>query len=184
MRQNLSLPVATRRLFLQRSVLALAAALTPPLVQAAAQAAATSAPVPLHALTPEDYRLLAVVSDTIIPSDDTPGAQSIDLAARIDRYISPTDQELIQGIRGALLFIEHKAPELIGEKKPFSQLDAATREKLLLTLNGASPLTNTVFTAIRGLCLFYFYTDEAGWKQLGYDGPWVKKPYPSRNSES
>lgn len=174
MRQDLSLPAATRRLFLQRSVLALAAALAPPLVHAAAQAAAP-APVRLRALSADDYRILSVVSDTIIPTDETPGAKSIDLAARIDRYIAPDDQELLQGIRGALMFIEHKAPELIGEKKTFSQLDPAGREKTLLTLNIASPLTNTVFTAIRGLCLFYFYTDEAGWKQLGYDGPLVQQ---------
>lgn len=176
MRQDHSLPAATRRLFIQRSVLALAAAFSSPLLHAEANASALNSPPPpktLRAFSVDDYRLLSVISDTIIPTDDTPGAKAIDLAARIDRYTQPGDQELIQGIRGALLFIENKAPELIGEKKTFSQLDPSDREKTLLALKSASPLTSTIFAALRGLCLFYFYTHEAGWKQIGYDGPLI-----------
>ncbi|WP_295007176.1 gluconate 2-dehydrogenase subunit 3 family protein [uncultured Dechloromonas sp.] len=187
MRQDHSLPAATRRLFIQRSVLALAAAFSPALLQAAANTPAsksTPPPKTLHALSADDYRLLSVVSDAIIPTDETPGASSIDLAARIDRYTAPDDKELIQGISGALLFIEHKAPELIGEKKAFSRLDSASKEKTLLAMNGASPLTNTVFTAIRGLCLFYFYTHEAGWKQIGYDGPLIQQANPSLKADA
>lgn len=185
MRQDHYLPAATRRLFIQRSVVALAAALSPPLLHAAANAGALKSPLAppmLRALSADDYRLLAVVSDTIIPTDDTPGATAIDLAARIDRYTPPGDQELIQGIRGALLFIENKAPELIGEKKTFSQLDPASREKALLAMNGASPLTSAIFAAMRGLCHFYFYTHEAGWKQIGYDGPLLQQANLSRKT--
>lgn len=186
MRQETSLPAVTRRLFLQRSVLALAAALSPTLLHAASSASAPepiSLPTALQAFSADDYRLLSVVSEAILPSEaSSPGARSIDLAARIDRYTSPKDEELIQGIRGALLFIENKAPELIGETKKFSQLDPANQEKVLLAMNSASPLTTTVFVAVRGLCLFYFYTDEAGWEQLGYDGPLLLQSNPSRKA--
>lgn len=179
MRRDTSLPGVTRRLFLQRSVLALAATLAPALSHAVAASPATGAPLATPALlafSADDYRLLSVVSEAFIPSEpDSPGARTIDLAARIDRYTSPQDESLIQGVRGALLFIENTAPELIGETRKFSQLDPANQEKVLLALNTASALTTMIFVAVRGLCLFYFYTDEAGWKEMGYDGPLVSQ---------
>lgn len=186
MTRETSLPTVTRRLFLQRSVLALAAALSPTLLHAAKATPTpekTEAAPALQAFSADDYRLLSVISEAFIPSEaDSPGARTIDLAARIDRYTSPSDEALIQGIRGALLFIENKAPELTGETRKFSELDAAKKEKVLLAMNSASPLTTTIFVAVRGLCMFYFYTDEAGWKQLGYDGPLITPSNPSRKA--
>ncbi len=178
MNDSKAMPMATRRLFLQQSVLALAATIMPPTLLAAVDLPASpesSEHKALQSLNADDYRVLAAVADTIIPSGGAfpTGARDINLVSRIDSYIHPSDEELITGIRGALMFTEHKAPELIGAKAPFTQLDDEQKEQVLHAMNQGSPLTNTIFTALRGLCLFYFYTDEQVWPHFGYDGPLI-----------
>ncbi|WP_083928405.1 gluconate 2-dehydrogenase subunit 3 family protein [Marinobacterium rhizophilum] len=180
MDNNKQLPSATRRLFLQRSLMAMAAVAASPLMSAQELANAAIATPKLNILTADDYRILSVVSDTIIPRGGAfpLGALDIDLAARIDSYIEPEDTALIQGVRGALMFLEHKAPAIQGKEGLFSSMAAEEREALLLALRDAGGDAVAVYTALRGLCLFYFYTDEQAWPNIGYDGPLVKRDRP------
>ncbi|RRJ84396.1 gluconate 2-dehydrogenase subunit 3 family protein [Aestuariirhabdus litorea] len=176
-----SLPSATRRLFLQQSMLALAALVAPSQLLAMENAAVNLGPRRLRVLSADEDRILAVVADTLIPQGgafDT-GARDIDLALRIDHYLDPTDNDLLTGLRGALLFVEHKSPELIGAPSPFSALSASERERCLLALKEAGPVAVSVFAALRGLCLFYFYTDEHSWPHIGYDGPLIAQSAPN-----
>ncbi|GAA0687765.1 hypothetical protein GCM10009104_12440 [Marinobacterium maritimum] len=183
MGNNNKLPSATRRLFLQRTLLALGAVAAAPALstQALASTASTAMATPkLVVLTAEDYHTLSVVTDTLIPRGGAfpLGALDIDLAARIDAYLDPEDAELMQGLRGALVFLEHKAPALIAQQSNFSALPAADRETLLLTLRDAGGDATAVFVALRSLCFFYFYTDEQAWPNIGYEGPLVKRSRP------
>lgn len=176
-----TLPSATRRLFLQRSLLALGAAVAAPAISSAAFADTSAIDaLSLKLLSAEDYRILSVVTDTLIPRDGAfpLGALDVDLAARIDTYLEPEDTELLQGLRGALMFLEHKAPGLIGSDKLFSELSPEQRESLLLTLRDAGGDATAVFAALRGISMFYFYTDEQAWPQFNYDGPLVKRGKP------
>ncbi len=177
------LPSASRRLFLQRSLLALGAAAAASSIstQVIANTAADMFDTPkLDTLTTEDYRILSVVSDTIIPRGGAfpLGALDIDLAARIDSYLDSEDTELILGLRGALQFTEHQAPALTGRKGSFSTLPAEEREALLLTLRDTGGDATAVYAALRGICTFYFYTTEQAWPHIGYDGPLVQRDKP------
>ncbi len=174
-----SLPMATRRLFLKRTLIALAATLAPPSLYAAAKLsgpAVDEAPS-LNALSSEGYQILSAASETLIPSGGAfpVGARDIDLAARIDRYLSPEDPDLLAGLQGALLFVEHKAPELIGKQERFTELDAAAREQTLLAMQHAGGVPLTIFAAVRNLSTFYFYTDQRVWPHIGYDGTLVQQ---------
>lgn len=177
------MPSATRRLFLRKSLLALGAVAAAPAVSlnALANTAATALTLPkLNVLSSDDYKLLSIVSDTVIPRGGAfpTGALDIDLAARIDSYLEPEDTDLIQGIRGALMFVEHKAPALSGKEGLFSGLSADAREETLLALRAMGGPATAVFAALRGLCIFYFYTDEQAWTHIGYEGPLVKRGKP------
>ncbi len=183
MGNNNTLPSATRRLFLQRTLLALGAVAAAPALstQALANTASTAIATPkLDILTAEDYRILSAVTDTLIPRGGAfpLGALDIDLAARIDTYLDPEDAELMQGLRGALMFLEHKAPDLVGQQGNFSTQSAADRETLLLRLRDAGGDATAVFVALRSLCFFYFYTDEQAWPNIGYEGPLVERGRP------
>lgn len=178
-----NLPSATRRLFLQRALLALGAVAAAPAVstRAIADTAAAAIGAPrLNVLSAEEYRLLSVVTDTVIPRGGPfpLGALDVDLAARIDSYLDPDDAELLQGIRGALMFLEHKAPALVGKDGTFSALPAKERESLLLTLRDTGGDATAVFAALRGLSMFYFYTADQAWPNIGYEGPLVKRGKP------
>lgn len=180
-----SLPMATRRLFLQRSMLALAATMVPPSLYAAAELSpAISDPQhpPLRVLSADAYQILNAVSDALIPSGGSfePGARDIDLALRIDSYLQPEDTDLLAGIQGALLFMQHKAPSLIGSSALFSELDVATRERVLLALKAAGGVPLSIFSALRGLSIFYFYTDERVWPHIGYEGTLLSQSTPAQ----
>lgn len=178
-----NLPSATRRLFLRRSLLAFGALAAAPAMTAKAVAKTADTVIntpPLIVLSEESYRILSAVGDTVIPHGGAfpLGALDVDLAARIDSYLDPDDAELMQGVRGALMFIEHKAPALANMTGTFSSLSAENREKLFLTLRDTGGDATAVYAALRGLCLFYFYTHEHVWPGIGYDGPMVKRGRP------
>ncbi|WP_286240192.1 gluconate 2-dehydrogenase subunit 3 family protein [Neptuniibacter halophilus] len=180
---NNRIPTVTRRLFLRRGLLALGASAVASSIslQAIANSAATLPEEPaLQTLSAEEYRILSRVSDTIIPRGGafSLGALDIDLAFRIDAYLDAGDEVLMQGIRGALLFLEHKAPSLIGLEGTFSGLPAEQRESLLLTLRDAGGDATAVFVGLRSLCMFYFYTATEAWPEIGYEGPLVKRDKP------
>ncbi|SIQ60307.1 gluconate 2-dehydrogenase subunit 3 family protein [Marinobacterium stanieri] len=178
-----NLPSATRRLFLRRSLLALGAIAAAPAMttQAIAKTAdSASALSSLSVLSQEEYRILTVVGDTVVPRGGAfnLGALDIDLATRIDSYLDPDDAPMLQGLRGALMFLEHKAPALAKMEGTFSALPAPQREGLLLALRDTGGDATAVYAALRGLCTFYFYTHEHAWPGVGYDGPLVKRGRP------
>lgn len=178
-----TLPSSTRRLFLRNSLMAMAAVATAASVsvQALADTAAAAVALPkLTILTADEYRILSAVGDAVIPQGGpfATGALDIDLASRIDSYLDPDDSALMQGIRGALMFIEHKAPGLVGKSGQYSQLATQDRESILLTLRDGGGDGTAVFAALRGLCMFYFYTADQAWPNIGYEGPLVKRGKP------
>ncbi|GGO78964.1 hypothetical protein GCM10011348_12100 [Marinobacterium nitratireducens] len=183
MDNNERLPSATRRLFLQRSLIAMAAVAAAPVIgatelKATASAGATS---DLKLLSAAEYRVLSAVTDAIIPQGGAfpVGALDIDLAKRIDHHLREEETALIEGVRGALMFLEHKAPAAFaGKEVRFSELDGQDREAILIAMREAGGVPTIIFSAMRGLSIFYFYTHEDTWPHIGYDGPLVKRPNP------
>ncbi|NVK41463.1 MAG: gluconate 2-dehydrogenase subunit 3 family protein [Oceanospirillaceae bacterium] len=184
MDNNNPLPSTTRRLFLQRSLIAMAAVAATPVLgsQALTSTAVTSGQTPtLKILSSEEYRTLAAVTDAIIPQSGAfpIGALDIDLAARIDHHLKAELTDVVAGVSGALMFIENKAPEAFaGKTARFSDLETSERESILLAMRDAGGVPTIIFSAMRGLSIFYFYTHEDAWPHIGYDGPLVKRPNP------
>ncbi len=174
-----ALPEATRRLFLKRSFQALAVVAATPLIASTNLAFAQNVDdkQTLLALSPDIYKILVSVSDTFIPHGGAfdLGAIDIDLAGRIDYFLAKNDPEVVQGVSGALQFVEYKSSALIGETATFSSLPLDKRTNIIQTLSETSGMAVAIYAALRGLCMFFFYTDERSWQEIGYEGPLVKQ---------
>lgn len=181
------LPETTRRVFLLRSLQALGTVAAAPLLSACGEPE-TRAPVAsevspqqqkpaisLKVLTKDDYHILDAVTDTVIPRGGAfeLGARDIDLPRRIDHYLSQGDAEVVTGVRGALQFMEHEAPKLIGTALSFSVLSFIDRSSTMQTMEASNGLPVQVFAGLKTLSLFFFYSDDASWPHIGYDGPLV-----------
>lgn len=181
MTNKMQLPEATRRLFLKRSFQALAVTAALPALSTlnVAFAENNDKTKALLALSPDIYKILVSVSDTYIPQGGAfdLGAIDIDLAQRIDFYLAKNDPAVAQGVSGALQFIEYKSAEIMGEKGFFSTLSLTKRTQIIQTLSEASGMGVQIYAALRGLCMFFFYTDEKSWQPIGYQGPLVKNNF-------
>lgn len=172
---DFELPEFTRRVFLSRALQVLGAAAALPLVARASLAAAGEVPTAaaLEVLTAAELATLAAVADTMIPRDGAfdLGARDVDLAHRIDGYLPRMHPDIVTGIRGALAFVEQKAPALAGKEGPFSALPEPERAATFSAMLAAGGLPASVFFGLKYLCCSHFYTMDATWKYTGYDGP-------------
>jgi hypothetical protein len=173
--QSLVLPEFTRRIFLSRGLQALGAVAALPFVAGQVLAATdnTSATPALHVLTPGEYTVLAAVADTMIPQGGVfeMGAADVDLARRIDSYLPRLHPDMIVGLRGALAFVDQKAPALAKKPATFAALAPADREAVFAAMLASPGLPASVLLALKYLCISHFYAIDATWKLIGYDGP-------------
>jgi hypothetical protein len=171
------LPELTRRAFLARSLRAAGGlAALPLLAPGCSPARRGAAPPALRALSPGEWEVLGAVADTVVPRGGAfaLGAADVGLAARIDGFLAEQDPELAGGVRGALWLLEYGAPLLAGRLARFSRLDADARSEVFGALPRRFGLARRVFTGLRQLCLFSFYSLPESWPALGYEGPWVR----------
>jgi hypothetical protein len=177
--KTIELPVFTRRVFLNRALQALGAVAAMPLASSMAESAAaksgdvSTAMPALQFLNADEYRVLDAVSDTLIPHGGAfdLGARDVGLAARIERYLPRMDPVVAQGFRGALAFVEQKAPELAGKAAPFSRLSEDDRTTVCNAMLRAGGLPAGVLLAMKYVSMSHFYTLDETWKFTGYDGP-------------
>ncbi len=175
----MTIPELSRRVFLRRSVQAAGAFLAlPGLGAACAPDGEGAAPPGLRVLSPEDHALLAVVADTLVPPGGPfeAGAASVELARHVDAWLADEDPELASGLAGALRLVEWGSPLLAGRLGRFSSLDRSGRSACLEALRDSRlGFAREVFGALKQLCLFVFYAQDASWPATGYDGPWVER---------
>ena len=169
------MPPMTRRIFLNRTLQALGAAAAAPIVAKMALASGTPEKVsqPFAVLSEEEYHILQAIADTMIPPGGAfdLGASDVDLARRIDAYMPKIDGNVVTGIRGAMAFVEQKAPGLAGKEGTFSALSRDDRAAVFKGMISAGGLAAGAFLGLKWICLTYFYTMDKVWPSVGYDGP-------------
>jgi len=177
------LPETTRRVFLSRSVRALGALATLPLI-APGCSNAPIAPVPadLHVLTAGEYAIVWAAADAFVPRGGAfaLGAADLDLAGRIDRFLASQDPAVVKGLRGALVILEYGGGPLAGRLGRFSRMDADDRAAVLHALPRRFGIAGQVYSGLKQLCLFLFYCADESWPGIGYDGPWLGREAAAR----
>lgn len=140
-------------------------------VSARALAQATYTP---QALTREQFNVLSVLVDMIIPATETPGAGALGVHRMIDEALAERDdppETLVEGLNNLAA-------------SGFVDLEEAARVKLLEEYSQATDARGDFFQAVKGLTVDHYYSTEVGlMDELGYDGNTALNEFPGCTHE-
>lgn len=120
-------------------------------------------------------RTLAALSESILPSDDGPGAAEAGAVAYIENVLSSLSPQASRSIISGLDLVESLAGQLHG--KGFVECAPVERKEVLERLQRVPhPLTRSFFATVVGLTLEGFFCDPSrggnrdavGWQYIGY----------------
>ncbi len=124
--------------------------------------------------TDEERKKLEVLVDIIIPADDTSGSATDAGVPDFIEFMMKDIPSYQTPIRGGLLWLDHKADELYGEK--FLDISEEQRvaiiDQIAYPEKAAPEVASGVrfFNLLRNLTATGFFTSEEGFKDLGYVG--------------
>jgi len=179
MNKPIKIPETTRRIFLKRSIQALGAlAATPVLISVDAFAKEKLTADAQAPFNEDQLAVFRAITDAIIPQNGafSTGALDVNLAELINTHLTYADQELVQGLQGALAFVEHESPKMIGKQSlRFSQLTLSERSNILEVMATLEGVAVQVFAGFKTLSLFFFYSTEQSWSEIGHLPPLVNR---------
>ena len=163
----------SRREFMRRSLWFTAAA-----AAGTAYTACTSRPdtVPDDMfLSPGAFLTLAAAAEALAPSDEgfALGAADLGTAQTVDELLRTEDPAIQDQFHGALWVLEWLPVAWYGRR--FTRLSLKRRRAVFARLNGSR--VATLRQVAQGVFVFVtlaFYSSEAVWPSIGYDGPWVE----------
>jgi hypothetical protein len=97
--------------------------------------------------------------------------------ASIDAALAGMHDDVVTQLHYALLLFEYGPPVFSGHFSTFSGLEAAAQDEYLRGWAESRFATRRlVFQALKNLSYFGYYSQDATWKGIHYDGPWVPRP--------
>ncbi len=131
----------------------------------------------LLALSPKEFACLNGVCDALVPfdSENLPRPSEIGTARAVDKLLSTLPDENKKQMKLLFSAFEHSPLIFAFSKTPFSQQPLDKQRKILASLeNNSLSFARLAFMAIKMLAMLGYYTRDAAWKAIGYDGPLVK----------
>lgn len=109
----------------------------------------------------EEFELLGIVVDLILPASDTPGAREVGVHAMIDEDLAERSDPL-DTLRKGLAALRTEG---------FGEMSEPQRIAVLAGLEGTSGENKEFFETVKGLTIDTYYSTEVGLVQeLGYQG--------------
>ncbi len=128
----------------------------------------------LAVFTAGEFTTLSAFCQAVLPGPEASEAVGA-TPARIDREVSHWSARNRSLVKSVLALIEEGTRYFLFSWRPFSQLSVAGRQEYLSGWEtSALDLRRQAYQVMRMLALFYYYSQDATWKAIGYDGPWVK----------
>jgi len=126
-----------------------------------------------QALSIKEFAVLSSVVRCLVgPAQGVPTTEETRTTARIDRELMIHGGKLLQDLKDSLLVVEH-GTFLEGYGERFSRLNAAQQSSFLQSCRNSSlDLRRQVYSGLRFLTMFFYYSDDRSWPLLGYQGPW------------
>lgn len=130
----------------------------------------------LASLDAREFVTLQAFCETVLPVSESVKNQVASAPLRIDREISLWSSKNRGQIKSLLALLENGTRYFFFSWRTFSELPQAERERYLRDWEESRfEFRREAFQALRMMAFFFFYSQEATWKALGYDGPWVKR---------
>lgn len=132
--------------------------------------------VPLRALSPRAFSVLAAVADRVCPGGGAaPSARQVQVAEKVDALLASSPPTFRADIEQALLLFENALPGLLldGRVRPFTASSPDDQDAALRAWQTSSiGLRRQVYKGVRGLVVAaYFGSPETYAGASGYAGP-------------
>lgn len=135
----------------------------------------SSPKVSLRILSPKQFQVLETICDRMIPpSEGMPGTVDLNVAGRIDEFLSTVDRPIAEQM-AQLLDVFEVSPIIFDlQTSRFTSLRPHQQDEVLKSwATSRLEFRRTGFVALKRLALSAYYGNEATWKAIGYDGPLV-----------
>ena len=133
----------------------------------------------LRVLTPGDARILGAIADRMVFTADpsmprfaeTGGLLSVDAA------LLQLPAAIVKPLPWALRLFEYGPPIFAVRLSTFTGLDDEAKDSYLTGwAESRFEIRRLAFDAIKNLSMLGYYSQDATWKGIHYDGPWVPRP--------
>ncbi len=169
----------SRRSFLRYTALS-AGLLTVSRLRAAPALAVTAANADgLRVLTPHQAEVMTAVVERMVftGADHMPAVRDTGAIATIDQVLLQVDPAVQSQVGWLLILFEWGPPLFQFKLKRFTGMTLEERDEYL---NGwstsRSDTRRLAFRALKNLSMLGYYSQDATWKGIHYDGPWVPRP--------
>jgi hypothetical protein len=133
----------------------------------------------LRVLGPSDARILAAIADRMTDTGEASMPRFADTAAlqTIDTALRQLPPDVTQQLSWALWLFEYAPPLLIGKLSTFTGFTPEWQDVYLTTWEQSRfQLRRVAFQALKNLSFLGYYAQDATWKGIHYQGPWVPGP--------
>lgn len=133
----------------------------------------------LRVLSPRDARIMTVLADRMTYTGDPSMPRFADTAAiqTIDTALLQLPPDVPQQLSYALLLFEYGPPLFLGKPSTFSGLPTNWQDAYLEGWASSRFHTRRIaFQAFKNLAMLGYYSQDATWPGIHYQGPWVPKP--------
>lgn len=121
-----------------------------------------------------EFRTLTQFCRAVLPEADSPASQAVPY--RIDREISYWQEQNRAQVKSLLALIEQGTRYFFYSWYSFRELPTQSQQDYLHGWESSRfSFRRQAFQALRMMALFFYYAQDATWKTIGYDGPWVEK---------
>lgn len=120
--------------------------------------------------SPPEYHAIEILTDLIIPQDETPGAKQAGVSEFIDFMAAHGEHEIQQPMRDGLAALNTTAKQ--SYRATFNSLSSQQHLEILTKLAAmpAGDPGNKFFRLIRRYTVMGYYTSRVGLKELDYPG--------------
>lgn len=134
-------------------------------------------PVPVYRpayFSAPEYRTLEILTELIIPADESPGARDAGVSEFIDFLAASGEKEIREPMREGLRRLDSKAAEQYGAV--FAELSSSQQTSILADASRSAPSTqdqqqsHAFFRLIRRYTVMGYYTSRIGLTELNFPG--------------
>ncbi|MFQ5666596.1 MAG: hypothetical protein ACE5I7_09210 [Candidatus Binatia bacterium] len=173
------LPALSRRSVLRYMAVSAGLLALSRLRPAAALAAPPVAAVGLQVLTGRQAQVLAAVIERMVftGGDGMPAVRDTRAVATIDQALLQLAPSVQSQFRWLLVAFEWGPPLLEGKLNTFTGMLPRGRDDYIRSwATSRLRIRRLGFRALKNLSMLGYYSQDATWKGIHYDGPWVARP--------
>lgn len=128
----------------------------------------------LLALSAREFNTLKAFAEAVLPGPET-SAPVIATPSRVDLEIGRWSAKNQKQVKQLLSLIEDGTRYFLFSWRAFGDLSLAERRSYLYGWESSRfAFRREAYQAVRMMVFFFYYSQDATWKTIGYDGPWLK----------